>query len=310
MKFTIIFSAIFLISSLLYSLFFIPTASAHLVGQPPFFKINGVYSNLYPVPLTSLENFGLPQDLAPENYLINQPISMEFDLAKLPAPPEVIAKTKFNWDYGDGSHGSGLKNTHAYSRMGSYIMIIYADDGSTPTPQIIQSTMLHILPSKNYQLPKSVIKINNQKSKDPLTDILRFKFSDGLHFDASESNAPSSKIVSYLWDFGDRSSDTTSTITHSYPGDLSQIFPVLRVKDANGFIADSFVEVENGLYTNNQYMSPNVNSTPNDSNGILKRVQDDRMKKFGIWILGFGILTAAIVIMVRRLARGRGRGRR
>jgi len=40
--------------------------SAHLAGQPPFFLVNGKYSGFYPVYVTSLKNYTLPQDTAPE----------------------------------------------------------------------------------------------------------------------------------------------------------------------------------------------------------------------------------------------------
>src|SRR5690348_15333050 len=87
----------------LNSLFWPSQASAHLAGQPPFFVINNFYSNLYPVPLTSLSNFPLPQDMAPNTYTVNQTLNMHLDEKVLPAPPEVIEKTKFTWDFGDNS---------------------------------------------------------------------------------------------------------------------------------------------------------------------------------------------------------------
>src|SRR4051812_41879426 len=81
------------------------TAFAHTAGQVPYFKVNGVFSNLYPVPTTSLSDFQLPQDDSPDTYLVNQSIDFELDLSRLPIPPEVVKETVFSWDFGDGEKG-------------------------------------------------------------------------------------------------------------------------------------------------------------------------------------------------------------
>ncbi len=238
---------IFLLLLILFLIF--PKVSfAHLVGQPPFLKINGKYANLYPVPLTSLNNFNLPQDIAPENYLVNTMVSFELDQKNLPAPPDVIAKTKFTWDFGDGTKGEGLVQKHSYPKFGSVILDIYADDKTTPTPQIIEKVMLNIVPSLDYQLPQAIISVNGKTSKDPLTDILKFNFGEELNLDA-ENSLVSGKIVSFLWDLGDQSSSDKAQTTHTYAKDLTQVFPVLRIKDAKGFISDSFVELQNQSLT-------------------------------------------------------------
>jgi hypothetical protein len=240
-------------------IFFAQPSYAHLVGQPPFFKILGVYSNLYPVPMSSLSDFNLPQDLAAENYLINQNLDFVLNVNLLPVPADIVAKTAFVWDFGDGTHGKGIKNSHTYSKPGSYILNITAQYGNEQA-SLIESVMLNILPDKNYHLPVAVIKINNQKSKDPLTDIIKVNFNADINFDASDSVPGSSKIVSYFFDFGDESSNSSKIANHSYSrkSGLSTSFPLLRVKDENGFIADAFVEIEdqNLSAKNNQPSAP------------------------------------------------------
>lgn len=272
MKFTIIFLGIFI------WLFFGSTVEGHLAGQPPYFMVNGRYSNLYPVPLTSLDNFELPQDLTPDKYLVNRMIKFELDVSKLPAPPEIVLKTKFNWDFGDGGEGHGLAMVHTYSKIGSYIIKIYADDGTTPKPQLLESAFINIVPNLGYSLPQAVIKINGQTSNDPLTDILQFNLSDSLSFDGSASIDQSGKVISYLWDYGDQKSENIPKSSHKYSNDLSQIFPVLRVKDENGFIADNFVEIQNKALLQNDVL-PSKSSLPvenvspkKDMSGLIKLV--------------------------------------
>ena len=221
------------------------TASAHLIGQPPFFKINGVYSNLYPVPTTSLQNFDLPQDLAPASYLVNQPLDLELDKTALPVPNSVIEKTTFRWDLGDGTKEEGLKNKHSYSKAGPYLLKITAQYITDPQAQLFQSVLLNILPSKDYQLPTAVVKVNGKKSINPLTDVINASFNQPIQLDASESQSKSSKIVSYFWDFGDQSSSKNKIDKHPLSKDLYQTFVVLRVWDAQGFYSDIYTEVDN-----------------------------------------------------------------
>ena len=85
--------------------FVTPSIYAHIAGQPPFFKMNDKYADYYPVYSTSLSDFTLPQDLAPENYLVNELVQFEIDTKMLPFPPEVIEKIEYTWDFGDGTKG-------------------------------------------------------------------------------------------------------------------------------------------------------------------------------------------------------------
>lgn len=231
------------ISILFILLAFPQVVSAHMVGQPPFFKINGEYSDLYPVPTSSVTNFNLPQDLAKQNHLVGEQLSMDMDVNQLPILPEVIDNTKFEWDFGDGAKGEGLKNSHTYNKYGSYVLTIMAKY-RTDEPQLIQSTLINVLPDKNYQMPQSKILVNGQASKDPLTDIVKTDFRKAVQFDSSESSATGG-VVEYMWDFGDGNTSTEANPSHIYDSEGFQVFPVLRVKDKNGFIHDSFIQLEN-----------------------------------------------------------------
>lgn len=221
-------------------------AYAHAVGQPPFFKVNGKYSPLYPVPTTSLTDFNLPQDSGPDNYLVNDPITFEIDYTQLGVPREIFDKTMFTWEMGDGGNASGPKVTYTYRRPGSYILKIDAQYESVIGSQLFQSTLVNILPRSDYKLPKAVIQVNNKVPKDPLVDVLKFPFGQELMFDAGQSAGGDSQIVEYFWDFGDGKSTTGQTAMHTYATDLpqEQVFPVLRVKTADGFISDAFAEID------------------------------------------------------------------
>src|SRR5581483_1522379 len=164
------------------------------------------------------------------------------------------------------------KNSHTYTKMGSYIMQISADLSQTgipnSLPQVVQTTLVHILPTKDYKLPEPVIKINGQIVPESNLNLgnsleasssgsgifgllarsksgLEFDFNKRLSFDASASKAPSSKIIQYQWDFsqGDVVKSKNTSIKYKLPLYFAQV--ILRVKDENGFIAEAAVDLRN-----------------------------------------------------------------
>lgn len=100
-------------------------------------------------------------------------------------------------------------------------------------------------PISSYKLPKSIITVNGWHSRDPLTDIFTNRFNNTILLDGSESRPGSGRIVEYFWDLGDTRSEKEIKVTHSYTESFPIVFPLLRVKDENGFISDSFVEIDN-----------------------------------------------------------------
>lgn len=222
-------------------LLFPQTVSAHVAGQPPFFKINGAFTLLYPVPTSSVPDFLLPQDIADKNYLVNDPLEMDMEISQLPILPEVIDQTIFLWDFGDGEKSEGLKNIHRYKKTGSYFLTVHAKY-RTDEPQLIQSTLIHILPDHSYQLPQSKIIVDGKTSQDPLTDPLGVSFNKQIRLDASASVVQGDKIE-YYWDLGDGRSSKERIVDYKYDAESMQVFPVLRVKDQNGFIGDAYVEL-------------------------------------------------------------------
>ncbi len=233
----------FTLTLLLSVLVFPSITQAHSVGQQPYFKVNGVYSELYPVPTNSLLDFQLPQDIAKGTFLVNNSVEFEIDATALPVPPEIVDKTKFIWEFGDGTTAEGLKNSHTYTKPGTYTIEIKADSGDGAEPQLLQSTMINILPDKDYQLPMSVIEVNGGIVKDPLLDLIDVKFSNEISF-KSKSKAGSSEIAEIFWDLGDQTSNTNSEFKYKYADNPYTVFPVLRIKTKDGFIADSFIQIK------------------------------------------------------------------
>lgn len=268
--------------SLICFLTFTGSASAHSRGFP-ILKINNSLTKVYPIKSSSIQPYlGEDSDIASENYLINQNLEFDFEASRSAQMMDVISweeerlqKVTYIWNFGDGTgelKTNSPKNTHTYSKMGTYIMQILADYSQLgmgdSQPQLIQTTLIHVLPGKDYKLPEPVIKINDQTllknnlifgnsppeaSSGSEFDILRARetsdlaldFNKRLSFDASNSKAQSSKIIQYQWDLGQGEVSKNKTASIKYK--LPQYFTtaVLRVKDENGFIAEAAVNLRN-----------------------------------------------------------------
>jgi hypothetical protein len=238
--------------SLLFAFCFLFSArisSAHLLGQPPFFKVNGEYSVFYSVQSYSTYGDSIPpQDISLGRYLVNQPISFELEKSQLETiiPPEIVSKTQFNWDFDDGFGGRGFTNTHTYSKPGSYILTIYADTRAFEKgvePQLLQSVFFNVYPDKNYQGPTAVIEVNGKIiEKDVTTNVTQDVFEvdrrNAVLFDGSKSIARSSSIVSYTWDFGDGQKAEGQRVEHTYSSSFDFVPPSLRIVDEKGFMSE------------------------------------------------------------------------
>jgi PKD repeat protein len=112
----------------------------------------------------------------------------------------------YDWDFGDGSTGTGANPTHAYGAAGTFtVTLTVTDDGSPAlTGTAITTATITDAPPPN-QAPTA----------DP-NGPYSAQVGDTINFNGSGSSDPDGALVAYDWDFGDGSTGTGANPTHTY----------------------------------------------------------------------------------------------
>ncbi|MCW4017060.1 MAG: PKD domain-containing protein, partial [Candidatus Bathyarchaeota archaeon] len=138
----------------------------------------------------------------------------------------------YSWNFGDGTTGTGKTATHVYSDIDSYTVKLTVTDNEGATDSTSRT--------KNI-LNNSPVASFTQASDEVIIGEENF-------FDASTSADIDGTIVEYSWDFGDGTTTTGVTATHTYTN--SGVHTVtLTIRDDEGVIdsVTSTVTVVNQL---------------------------------------------------------------
>ena len=109
----------------------------------------------------------------------------------------------YNWDFGDGSSGSGETVTNTYESAGDYTVELKVIDNDGATDTTTQT--IDVSPPPNDP-PTASFTANPISGEVPLE----------VTFDASGSNDPDGSIASYSWDFDDGSTGSGETANHKF----------------------------------------------------------------------------------------------
>ena len=124
----------------------------------------------------------------------------------------------YTWDFGDGSTGSGATPGHTYAADGNYTVTLTVTDdaGDTGTDATTAS-------------------IGAVGNLPPVSDANGpYSGTAGMPvaFDGSGSSDPDGSIVSYTWDFGDGSTGSGATPSHTYTTDGNYTVSLTVTDDA------------------------------------------------------------------------------
>ena len=127
----------------------------------------------------------------------------------------------YQWDFGDGTTGTGITASHTYAQPGTYQIKLSVKDNQTATDTAVKSVTILPPPEPNR------------------APVAKFEISSisGLHVnvDGGQSSDPDGDALTYRWSFGDGSDwvtgSSTKEFTYTEPGDYTI---TLEVKDPEG----------------------------------------------------------------------------
>ncbi len=126
------------------------------------------------------------------------PLQVLFDASASYAPAGSIIS--YDWDFGDGTGGSGKTVSHIYYRRGTVPVTLKVTDSSMRTGTATKEILV-------LSKPTALFTSRTLVSNAPWI----------LAFDASASYDSYGTIVAYKWLFGDGTSGSGKTIIHSFP---------------------------------------------------------------------------------------------
>jgi len=128
--------------------------------------------------------------------------------------------TQFDWDFGDGTIGTGINPTHTYGADGAFIVTLTISNSHDETAEL----------EKNVSVEDVIV-----------VPIAGFStLVDGLevYFDASSSTGGDGSVSNYIWDFGDGETATGRSVVHSYLID-GVYTATLRITNSSGETDDA-----------------------------------------------------------------------
>jgi PKD repeat protein len=109
----------------------------------------------------------------------------------------------YSWDFGDGAMGSGLNPTHAYAAAGNYTVTLTVNDGQLDSDPVSTTANIAVAPA------------NSAPTADPGGPYTG-DTGTAIRFDGSASRDPDGDALTYSWNFGDGSTGTGATPSHTY----------------------------------------------------------------------------------------------
>lgn len=122
---------------------------------------------------------------------------------------------KYHWEFGDGTTATGVRTSHIYNNDGTYNVTLVVEDNYGLLGSKTSSVTV-----SNGDSPVAAFTANPQGSNK-------------VAFDASLSTDKDDNIIKYEWSFGDGSSGSGLSITHTYAS-TGTFTVVLKVTDEKG----------------------------------------------------------------------------
>ena len=166
--------------------------------------------------------------LEPPNAVISSsaavgdaPLNVSFNGEGSTAPNSTI--TLYHWDYGDGSTATAVNPTHIFTTPGTFSTTLTVTNSDGLTDSVSTPIIVTVPPVVENQPPQAIFSATPTSGSTPLTVV----------FDASSSADSDGSINDYTWQFGDGSSGSGVTTTHTYSS-IATFTATLLLTDNDG----------------------------------------------------------------------------
>ena len=169
---------------------------------------------------------------SPTSPVVNQAVNFNATLSTTTLGHKIA---DFAWNFGDGALGDGALVSHTYTSAGSYIVVLkITDDVGRKATATQTITVTTDVPLAKFTFTPSAPSATSGNSASVV-------------FDANQSLAVSGRtIVTYAWDFGDGSTASGPTVSHSFLAGTTHVV-VLKVTDSAGQTATTSQSVTVGV---------------------------------------------------------------
>ena len=155
--------------------------------------------------------------LSPEGPGVNQQVFFDANASKA-EPGRTI--TRYDWNFGDGASGSGVTESHRYSRAGAFTVTLIVTDSAGKTGTTSKSVTVGgttIVPTAAFTVSPATINVNQS-----------------AFFDATVSTATAGRTITrYEWNFGDNVPVEGARVEHVF-NRAGGYTVTLTVTDSNG----------------------------------------------------------------------------
>lgn len=147
------------------------------------------------------------------------PLEVFFNAERSEDPDGTIVS--YHWEFGDGGSGLGERPSYVYQQPGTYSILLTVVDNEGGTGQIVKEITIDP-PIDGNQSPVADFTMSPSGGVAPLN----------VTFNGRTSYDVDGRIVAYVWDFGDGTSEAGNPLTNRYtePGTYTI---VLTVRDNN-----------------------------------------------------------------------------
>ncbi len=138
-----------------------------------------------------------------------------------------VGVIRWDWDFGDGSTGSGSDVQHSYGKPNLYTILLTVSDEEGNS-----ATTAH-----------QIMVTDNTHPTCDAGDDISSRVGDTVYFDGSGSNDPDDgRIITYTWDFDDGHFGSGEYTSHVY-SEPGEYYVMLRVMDLEGHISTDNISV-------------------------------------------------------------------